>query len=53
MERAITITGSETDAQAATTAQYLSQTWPSSGIHLLHVVKRVVQDTRTVPYPRA
>ncbi|KAK9444429.1 Pfs domain protein [Metarhizium brunneum] len=53
LERAITITGSETDAQAATTTHYLSQTWPSSGVYLLQVLKRVVQDTCTIPYPRA
>lgn len=44
VERAITITGSNIDAQAATTTQYLSQTWPSFGIHLLHVVKHVAND---------
>ncbi|KAB8259361.1 hypothetical protein BDV32DRAFT_150476 [Aspergillus pseudonomiae] len=42
IERAITITGSRTDAQAATTIQYLSQTWPSTGIHLLRIVKHIV-----------
>ncbi|EXV01255.1 phosphorylase [Metarhizium robertsii] len=45
LERAITIIGSETDAQAATTTEYLGQTWPSSGIHLLHAVKAAMQDT--------
>ncbi|KJK83657.1 hypothetical protein H634G_00890 [Metarhizium anisopliae BRIP 53293] len=45
LERAITIIGSETDAQAATTTEYLSQTWPSSGIHLLHALKAAMQDT--------
>lgn len=44
VERAITITGSKIDAQAATTVQYLSQTWPSFGTHLLHVVKHVTND---------
>lgn len=43
LERALTITGSETNAQAATTMQYLSQTWPSSGIYLLGLLKLVVQ----------
>lgn len=50
VERAITITGSKIDAQAATTTQYLGQTWPSSGIHLLHVVKRVVCDTNNISF---
>ncbi|KAL6904704.1 hypothetical protein GGI43DRAFT_287411 [Trichoderma evansii] len=50
VERAITITGSKIDAQAATTTQYLNQTWPSSGIHLLHVVKRVMCDTNNMPF---
>lgn len=50
IERAITITGSETDAQAATTMQYLSQTWPSSGVHLLHLVKRVIQGDYDTTY---
>lgn len=50
VEGAITITGSEMDAEAATTAQYLSETWPSSGIYLLHVVKRVVRDVSNIPY---
>lgn len=50
MERALTITGSEEYAQAATTAQYLSQTWPTSGIHLLHIVKRAVQNAPKIPF---
>jgi hypothetical protein len=50
VERAITITGSKIDAQAATTTQYLSQTWPSSGSHLLHIVKQVVRDISNIPY---
>ncbi|KAF7591806.1 hypothetical protein BBP40_001077 [Aspergillus hancockii] len=30
---------------------YLTQTWPSSGIHLLHVVKHVAQDdVSSIPY---
>ncbi|UKZ80339.1 hypothetical protein TrVFT333_008097 [Trichoderma virens FT-333] len=48
--RAITITGSETDTQATTTTQYLNQMWPSSGVHLLDLLKVVVQDTCTLPY---
>jgi hypothetical protein len=52
IERTITITGSENDAEAATTAQYLSQTWPSSGIYLLRLLKSVVQDVSKIPYLR-
>jgi hypothetical protein len=52
VERAITITGSAMDAQAATTAQYMSQTWPTSGVHLLDVVKRVGQQVSDAPYSR-
>lgn len=48
--RTITITGSETDAQATTVMQYLLQTWPSSGMHLLDLLKVVVQDDCTIPY---
>ncbi|KAH8129832.1 hypothetical protein LI328DRAFT_153386 [Trichoderma asperelloides] len=48
IERAITITGSKIDAQAATTLQYLSQTWPSYGVYLLHIVKHVVRDTHNI-----
>ncbi|OGM45005.1 hypothetical protein ABOM_005741 [Aspergillus bombycis] len=43
IERAITITGSIKDAQAMATVQYLCQTWPSTGIHLLRLVKDVVR----------
>ncbi|KAL3475573.1 hypothetical protein BJX99DRAFT_271076 [Aspergillus californicus] len=50
MERAITITGSPLNAQAATTTQYMTQTWPSSGIHLLHVLKQIVRDNFTRPH---
>lgn len=50
VERAITITGSKIDAQAVTTTQYLQQIWPSSGIHLLHVVKHVVCDDSNMPF---
>lgn len=42
LERAITLTGSLNDAQALTTAQYLSQIWPTTGMHILTVVKDVL-----------
>jgi hypothetical protein len=48
--RVITIIGSNNDAQATTTAQYLSQTWPSTGIHLLGLVKKVVRGESNGPY---
>jgi hypothetical protein len=48
--RVITITGSDNDAQAATTAQYLRQTWPSTGIHLLGLVKKVVRGVSNCTY---
>ncbi|UKZ90800.1 uncharacterized protein TrAFT101_005797 [Trichoderma asperellum] len=48
VERAITITGSKFDAQAATTLQYLSQTWSSYGVCLLRIVKHVVCDTHNM-----
>ncbi|KAF3404922.1 hypothetical protein DPV78_003397 [Talaromyces pinophilus] len=41
--RAITLTGSAGDAQALTCAQYLSQTWPSSGSHIIQLIKDVVR----------
>jgi hypothetical protein len=41
--RAITLTGSAGDAQALTCAQYLSQTWPSSGSHIIQLLKDVVR----------
>ncbi|KAF2187664.1 hypothetical protein K469DRAFT_104019 [Zopfia rhizophila CBS 207.26] len=42
-ERAITLTGTGSDAQALTTAQYLSQTWPLVGDEMLSPLKRVVR----------
>lgn len=40
---AITITGCLTDAQALNCSQYLSQTWPSTGEHIIQLVKDVVR----------
>ncbi|KAK2592180.1 hypothetical protein QQS21_010122 [Conoideocrella luteorostrata] len=42
LEMAITLTGSAKDAQALTCAQYLCQTWPSSGKHTIRLIKHVV-----------
>ncbi|EPS42448.1 hypothetical protein H072_3564 [Dactylellina haptotyla CBS 200.50] len=39
IERAITLTGSTRDAQALTCAQYLCQTWPSTGKYILQLVQ--------------
>lgn len=42
-ERAITLTGTGSDAQALTTAQYLNQTWPLVGDEILSILKHVVR----------
>ena len=39
---AITLTGSIKDAQAITCAQYLCQTWPAYGDHIIRLVKDVL-----------
>jgi hypothetical protein len=41
--RAITLTGSCTDAQALTTRQYLHQTWPSTGPHTLQLIQGLLR----------
>ncbi|OKL58696.1 hypothetical protein UA08_06282 [Talaromyces atroroseus] len=43
IERAIVVTGTITDAQALTCRQYLCQTWPSSGLEILQLVKDIVR----------
>jgi hypothetical protein len=40
---AITLTGSTQDCQAMTTSQYLSQTWPSVGSHMMQIIRRVLR----------
>lgn len=45
LERAITLTGSTNDAQALTTGEYLSQTWPTTGTHVMRLVRDVVRNT--------
>ncbi|KAF5682797.1 ankyrin protein 3 [Fusarium denticulatum] len=51
----ITLTGSCEDAQAATCAQYLSQTWPSTAPHSLELIKDCLMVKpgcpRTMSYP--
>lgn len=39
----ITLTGSSEDAQALSCAQYLCQTWPSTGGHILQLIMDVVR----------
>jgi hypothetical protein len=43
VEKVITLTGSTSDAQALTCAQYLCQTWPSAGEHIIRLLKNVVR----------
>lgn len=38
ISKIITLTGLDGDVQASTTEQYLSQTWPFSGIHFLRAI---------------
>ena len=45
LESAIIITGGTTDAQTLTCAQYLHQTWPLSGEHILRLLKDLVNST--------
>ncbi|KAH8803460.1 hypothetical protein F5884DRAFT_712243 [Xylogone sp. PMI_703] len=42
VENVITLTGSAKDAQALTCAQYLHQTWPLTGYHIIQLVKNVL-----------
>ncbi|KAF3905765.1 hypothetical protein AA313_de0203376 [Arthrobotrys entomopaga] len=41
--RAITLTGSTDDAQALTCAQYIRQTWPLNGKHIVWLINDVVR----------
>ncbi|KAK3319617.1 hypothetical protein B0T19DRAFT_269661 [Cercophora scortea] len=47
---AITITGSSCDAQALTTAEYLSQIWPATGNYMMQLVTDAVKRGRTSLY---
>jgi hypothetical protein len=51
LERAITLTGSITEAQAATTAEYLNQTWLVTGAHVLRLLRQVVAEDRSNQVP--
>jgi hypothetical protein len=50
LERAFTISGSTTDAQAVTVAEYLRQTWPAMGHYFIRIMKEVVQGDFDTPY---
>ena len=52
LERAITITGARTDAQAMTTSQYMNQTWPLVGQEILSFIKEVVRSGYHTPCSR-
>ncbi|KAF2689770.1 hypothetical protein K458DRAFT_384408 [Lentithecium fluviatile CBS 122367] len=43
LERAITITGSEINAQATTCLDYMCQTWPSTGREVLGMLKKALK----------
>lgn len=46
LKRAITLTGTGSDAQAVTTIEYLSQTWPTTGAHIMRLVTDVICNER-------
>ncbi|KAK4448373.1 hypothetical protein QBC34DRAFT_327770 [Podospora aff. communis PSN243] len=46
--RVITLTGSADDAQALPCSDYLCQTWPTTGPHVLNAVKRSVETEERV-----
>ncbi|KAJ2998191.1 hypothetical protein NUW58_g396 [Xylaria curta] len=43
-EKAITLTGSLDDAQALTTADYVSQVWPTSGEHAIALITEAIRN---------
>ncbi|KUJ15384.1 uncharacterized protein LY89DRAFT_735500 [Mollisia scopiformis] len=47
LSHAVTLTGSGNNVQATTCLQYLSQTWPETGVHFLQLLQRCI-GTRTV-----
>ncbi|OAQ67740.2 Pfs domain-containing protein [Pochonia chlamydosporia 170] len=49
-ESVITLTGSCLDAQAATCAQYLRQTWPSTGEAMIRLLKGVLLEEEGRPH---
>ncbi|CAG9983193.1 unnamed protein product [Clonostachys byssicola] len=48
----VTLTGSSLDAQAATCAQYLGQTWPSTAEDIIALMEGVLKDNQSDPPPR-
>lgn len=50
IDRVITLTGSAKNAQALTILQYLRQTWPTTGEHVLQLVKDVLSGPRGQKY---
>lgn len=50
LERAITLTGSASHAQALTCGQYLRQTWPSFGAHIIQLFKDMVRSEPGNPH---
>lgn len=50
IDKVITLTGSAKNAQALTTLQYLRQTWPVTGEHVLQLVKNVLRGPRGENY---
>ena len=42
LPKIITLTGSDTDVQALTCAEYLSQTWPSTGAKMMELLQSVL-----------
>jgi hypothetical protein len=48
LPRVITLTGSADDAQALPCSDYLFQTWPSTGPHVLNAVKRSLETEEKV-----
>lgn len=48
LERVITLTGSASNAQALPCSEYVAQTWPTAGPHILAAVSGAVQKRATV-----
>lgn len=51
--KVITLTGSISDAQALPCSEYLSQTWPATGHHVLEVISRSFQIDKQVTSKRS
>jgi len=46
--KVITLTGSMSEAQALPCAEYLRQTWPATGTHILYAIKDSLQKRKQV-----